>query len=95
MTIRQTSRDAYKSIFDSLGLRQQSVYCALSTAPMSNAELADYLHRPINCICPRVNELVKMGLVKYAGTKIHPGTHRRQIIWKCVDNPDARQLKFI
>jgi len=95
MPIRQTQIDAYKSLLDKLGAKQRLIYDALCIAPMTNAEISDFLKTPINCTTGRTNELVEMGLVKYAGTKIHPGTHRRQIIWKCVDNPDARQLKFI
>jgi len=93
--MRQTSIDAYKSILDKLGAKQRLIYDAFCITPLTNAEVADFLKLPINCVTGRTNELVEMGLVKYAGTKIHHGTHRRQIIWKCVDNPDARQLKFI
>lgn len=100
--MRQTSIDAYRSIIDFLGVKQREVYEALSMAPMSNAELADFLHKPINCITPRVNELVhyrdhqghEMPLVKYGGIKIHPITRRKQIVWKIINQLEVRQYKF-
>jgi len=94
MPVRQTSIDSYKSLLDKLGAKQRLIYDAFCITPLTNAEVADFLKMPINCVTGRTNELVEMGLVKYAGTKIHPGTHRRQIVWKISNQVEARQIKF-
>jgi len=63
--IRSTSLDAYNEIAPTLGKRQQLVLKAIKRASraVSNRELAKYLGLEINQITPRVNELVKLGLV--------------------------------
>ncbi len=92
--MRQTSLDAYHSIFDKLGDKQRKIYETLCVSPMTNTELSEFLHWPINTVTPRSNELVKKELIRYAGTKIYPGTQKRQIVWQVVDQEKCRQLIF-
>lgn len=83
--IQDTSYNVYtKEVKPSLGHRQQEVLLAISMAkrPINNQELANYLHKPINVITPRTNELVKLGKVEEAFRAIYPITNRRTIYWK-------------
>lgn len=58
--MQQTSKDAYESVFSTLGARQKTVYEALEKiGPATNRELAEYLGWEINRITPRMNELVE------------------------------------
>ena len=58
------SLDAYRSIVESLGPRQQIVFEALRNNPASNKTLAKRLGLEINQVTPRTLELRKLGLVK-------------------------------
>ncbi len=83
MGVRQTSRDAYHGIHDTLGHRQRAVYQALfENGPMTNNELAHALDWPINTITPRVNELAKLALVRESGRRACKITGFKAIAWE-------------
>lgn len=58
------SLDAYNSIVENLGPRQQIIFEALRNNPASNKTLAKRLGLEINQVTPRTLELRKKGLVK-------------------------------
>lgn len=49
--------------------------------PMTNLELAYCLHRPINTITPRTNELAKLGVLRDAGVRACRMSGRSAHIW--------------
>jgi len=66
--ISDTSQTAYDTIKKQLASRQKDVFAAIGLlGRASNQQLADFLHWPINCICPRVFELREQGKVRFAG----------------------------
>jgi len=81
--MHQTSLQAYNEITPKLGYKQRMVYSAIAElkSPVSNAELANLLLWPINCVTPRVLELRKAGLVVYAGTRICQITGHTAMVW--------------
>ncbi len=85
MGVRSTSREAYfNEVEPELGEKQTVVLNALHKAkrPVCNQEVADYLGQPINTVTPRMNELVKAGLVEEALRGVYPKTNRRVIYWR-------------
>ena len=81
--IQETSRNAYHEIKKELGRRQVEVLHALEMlGEACNLAIADYLHLPINQVTPRVNELVKAGVVGEAKKDLSPKTNKRVIYWK-------------
>jgi DNA-binding MarR family transcriptional regulator len=63
--MQQTSLQAWAEIKSSINQRQTQVFQALvACGPMTNAEIAQVLGLPINCVTGRTRELVKRGLVK-------------------------------
>lgn len=81
--VSDTSLEAFFSLTpDALGQRQRTVYELLAkNKPMSNKEIAEILHWPINTITPRVKELRDMGLVVEYGVQKCPKTGRSEILW--------------
>lgn len=80
--MRQTSIMAFDSIQHELGMKQSIVLDAIRAMYCpNNREVAEYLGLPINTITPRVNELVKKGLVTCAGEKEDVITHRKTLVW--------------
>ena len=79
--MRQTSLDAYRHIRN-LGIKQLQVYAVIrNNENYCNSDIARHLEWQINTVTPRVNELVKAGLVKSAGTKHYKMTGKRVTIW--------------
>jgi predicted HTH transcriptional regulator len=78
--MRQTSIDAYRKLTHKT-TKREVVYSAIKKNPVTNKQLAKKLKKPINEITPRVNELVKMGLVSSIGTIKDPETNRRATLW--------------
>lgn len=79
----ETSIASYRNFStEELGRRQIAVLAHLiKYGPHTNRQLSERMGIPINCICPRVNELRKLGKVKPIG-KIHdPITDRDVTIW--------------
>lgn len=58
------SLEAYRSIIENLGPRQQIIFEALRNNPASNKTLAKRLGLEINQVTPRTLELRKLGIVK-------------------------------
>ena len=58
------SLEAYNSIIESLGPRQQIIFEALRNNPASNKTLAKRIGLEINQVTPRTLELRKKGIVK-------------------------------
>lgn len=70
-----------------LGKRQRQVYALLVEAgrngfAMSDREIGQALHWPINCVTPRRSELVGAGLVCCGGVKWDAVTRRRVAVWR-------------
>ena len=94
--MQPTSLEAYEKVKKTLGKRQAEVLSAFRGGNATNAELADYLRRPINTITPRTNELVKKGLVKEYSKRWCAVTGHKAIAWY-VKQPDGireRQLEL-
>lgn len=101
--IQPTSRQAYDSIRDSLGDRQKKVLSMLDMSQgLTNRELAHLLNWPINTVTPRVNELVRHGLVQEDCKRKCSLGGRMSIAWKVVPAHDimaqidrgTRQIKW-
>ena len=81
--VTETSREAYHSIYDTLGQRQQEVYDGfLGNGSCTNLELSHLMQIPINCVTPRTNELVKRGLIVKDIIRECNVTGNRAISWK-------------
>lgn len=81
MPYQETSYMAWDSIQKELNDKQKVVLWAFkSQGDMTNAEMADFLQWPINCVTPRVGELVKLHHIEARGIKNGP-TGRRAIVW--------------
>ncbi len=87
MSVRDTSKLAYKEVTPKIGERQQAVLNAIRVAkrPVNNQEIAGFLGAPINTVTPRTNELVGLGKVKLAFKAVFPLTMRKVCYWE-VDN---------
>jgi len=87
MTVRDTSIAAYEDVTPSLGDRQRVVLDVIRLAkrPVNNQEIANHLHKPINTITPRTNELVEKGLVELAFKDVYPVTNRKVCYWRIKD----------
>ena len=81
--VQPTSLEAFMSIRDELGPKQQIVLKALEiVGHASNKELVTLVGWPINCITPRILELREMGLVEYDSERIDPLTGRSEMVWR-------------
>lgn len=81
--IQQTSLFAYHNeIKPSLSDRHDAVMNAFDTNDgFTNKELASFLGWEINRVTPRVNELVKMGLLEEKTRRPCKETGRSAIVW--------------
>ena len=79
---QQTSIISWIEIQDTLGKRQLQVLNALKKGKYTNTEIAVKLNRPINCIVPRTNELVKLGFVIENCKRVCRETGRIAIEWR-------------
>lgn len=81
MSYKETSFMAWDSIQETLSDKQKVVLWAFrSQGDMTNAEMAEFINWPINCVTPRVGELVKKGLVEAKSVKM-ANTRRKSIVW--------------
>ena len=84
------SLDAYRSIVENLGPRQQIIFEALRNNPASNKTLAKRLGLEINQVTPRTLELRKKGLVKKMYCEIEDG-HSATVwgvsLWPVITKP--------
>lgn len=79
--IQTTSHLAFLEILPTLNNRHQSVLKAFGESNFTNNELAHHLDWPINTITPRVNELVKRGLLEEFERRPCKITGRTAIVW--------------
>ena len=87
--MQETSLIAYANLLENLGERQMDVYKVIHRmGPISNTEISDYLHLPINCITGRTNELVKKEMVMEAKKDLCPITNKLVIFWKVLKRID-------
>lgn len=80
--MRQTSLDAYEEIKTKgkIGERQRLVYQTLLDAgTLTDLEIAYATGLPINCVTPRRGELVKLGIVEFAG---YDYGKRKRCLWR-------------
>lgn len=80
--IQDTSLQAYFDI-DNLPEKRRVVYEAIKElGEACNLEIARHLNLPINCVTPRTNELVKLGLVTMAKKDITHITGKMVMYWE-------------
>lgn len=80
---QNTSILAYQEVILHLGERQLAVLKALKEIqPANNRIIAQFMHRPINTLTPRINELRKKGLVILDGTYEDPITKKQTLFWR-------------
>ena len=83
MIVQGTSFEAYISIQDELGDRQQQVLDVIKKYDgVSNHDISRILSLPINCVTPRVKELRDYNLVVFDDVKKDRITGRRVMCWK-------------
>jgi len=82
--VQTTSKEAYKDIQPTIGRKQSMILEVFKKAKreVSNREIAKYLGLEINCVTPRVNELVKMGYVYAYNKRVCRVGGRKSIHWK-------------
>jgi len=86
--VATTSKEAYASIQDRLGEKQQLVLGALEELNVGcNDEIARQLGWPINRVTGRVNEIRKMGRIELAFIK--PGTYGKNVKYWRVAPPES------
>lgn len=80
-----TSLLAYQTVLTNLGDRQVEVYKAIRRlGSCSSTMISKNTGLPINCVVPRVNEMVKLGVLIEARKGVCEETGFTVIFWKCV-----------
>lgn len=79
-------KDTQRTAFAELNNKQQKQALVLKAIKSYNGltffELVKILEWPINRVTPRVNELVKIGLVKDSGsTRVNPESMKSGVVW--------------
>lgn len=95
---RETSKIAFKEeVLPTLSARQeQCLYALRILKEATNNEIAHYLgieEHPINTVCSRTNELVKLGRVQEKMRRPDMYTGRRSIVWEIADG--GKQLSIL
>ena len=87
--IAETSQLAFKhDVVPTLGARQQAVMeCLSSLKEATNLELSKHLDWPINTVTPRINELVKLGVVEQIGKRPCKVSGRLAYVWGLKKQP--------
>lgn len=83
--IQQTSLDSYVELKleGKLGKRRAQVFTYISAHPRcTGREISKGLQLPINSICGRKRELIKMGYIKEDGTKYDEETDRTVLCYR-------------
>lgn len=98
--VDETSIKAYREIIAEglLGDMQVQVADYISKTPnCTDKEMSEATKMPINCVTPRRNELVKMGVVEDMGTRKCSITGRTAHYWRVKDRiefaPLPKQVK--
>lgn len=93
-SLRTPSLDAIVKVKPDLGDRQWQVFRVILThGPITNAEIAKILNRPVNTITPRTNELVKRERVREAGKRMCSVTAFTATTWEVIPLSPAREIK--
>jgi hypothetical protein len=80
--MRATSIEAFVSILETLGERQNQVLKAIKILqPCSNLMISKYLRLPINSRTPRVKEIRDFGIARMKYIAICPETNRKVTYW--------------
>lgn len=84
MSVAETSINSYRNIDpDKVENRRDKILVHIAGMHHPcNADLCRATGIPINCVTPRTNELVKLGLVENGGTKIDPFTNMTVKWWR-------------
>jgi predicted transcriptional regulator len=83
--IQETSLEAYYDIKDKLGPMHRLILNIIKTYPnVSNHEISNIIHKPINSVTPRVKELRAMGFVIQGATKVDRQTNKNVMTWVAV-----------
>lgn len=82
--VRDTSKEAFNQIIDSLSNKRLKVFRAIQDlgGKATNRQIGLFLMQPINRITPRVNELVKLGALRYGGKTFDNVTKKSVIFWE-------------
>ena len=82
--VRTTSLNAFNSIWDKLGDKQFKVLQAVQEigGKTTNRQLSMKLFWSINRVTPRVNELVKLGALRYGGHTLDKTTNKSVCYWE-------------
>ncbi len=90
--IQDTSRIAYYTeIKPTVQPREAYVLSAYTQKEhYTNSELSDFLSIPINTVTPRVNSLVKKGILREGGKRYCGITGRKAIAWELNNTPDKK-----
>jgi len=80
--LRTTSILAYYAALEKINNRQRECLLALERLnSANNLMISKESGLPINVVCPRMNELKKMGLIREIEIKDCPNTGRRSIFY--------------
>lgn len=81
--IRETQREAWDSIQDTLGDAQQLVLEKIVEQPRTAFQVSEVLGWPINRVSGRITELTKKGKIIDSGCRrVNPDSGRNVIVWK-------------
>ena len=79
--VQQTSLEAYFSVQEELGKKQQVIYAAIKAlGEATDKDVSHFLHVPINTVTPRRLEIYQKGLIMYTGQKVQEG--RKAMMWR-------------
>lgn len=83
--IQETSLEAFNDIQCKMGEMQRLILNIIKVYPnVSNHEISNIIHKPINCVTPRVKELRVMGFVTQGATKVDRQTGKNVMTWVAV-----------
>ena len=93
LSMQPTSLEAYEEIKRNLPCKQDVIFTVLSTVlhALTNTEIADSLHWPINTVTPRVFELRGKGLVKEDCKRECLITGRTVIAWRVKRSEEIKE----
>lgn len=92
---KETRRQAYEHVLETLSLRQHNVYQSLKEFPegVTARELASYMYEKglvpspeRNSVHPRLNELIELGLVEIIGKTKCQFSNRKVAVYKIKNN---------
>lgn len=92
----QTRSESWLQTRTELTPRSREVMQALTDHPegMTAWEIADYTHRYVHAVRPRLTEMHADGLVMTVGTRWQEKTARHESVWRRVKQDSDGQLNF-